>query len=211
MQIESVNTGKARELKGQDKDDRTGIFKTPVSDAIEISDLGLAGDEIVDTRFHGGPDQAVYLYRQEDYDWWSEALEHTVAAGTFGENLTVSGLPSEDMAVGSRLIFSHVTLAITAPRIPCNVLAARMGDSKFIKRFMQAERPGAYCRVVSAGPIRTGETFEVDKSSASEVTIIEVFRAHTGKLTRAELERFLAAPIDIRTRTKWEKKLAALS
>ena len=39
----------------------------------------------------------------------------------------------------------------------------------------------------------------------------EVFRADGRKLTRAELERFLAAPIDIRTRTKWEKALARLA
>jgi hypothetical protein len=64
--------------------------------------------------------------------------------------------------------------------------------------------------VLEPGQLRPGEAFRIDTSAASEVTIVEVFRAESRKLSRAELERFLAAPIDIRTRTKWEQNLAAL-
>ncbi|TNF79047.1 MAG: MOSC domain-containing protein [Gammaproteobacteria bacterium] len=210
MKIESVNVGEAQQFDGPNFKGRTGIFKTPADGPVRIGELGLEGDDIIHKEHHGGPDQAVYLYRQEDYDWWSETLGEPVAAGSFGENLTLSGLPDADMAVGSRLHFEQVILEVSAPRIPCNILAQRMGSPKFAKRFVQAERPGIYCRVIQTGSVSTGESFTIDTSTASEISIVEMFRADSRKLTRDELERFLAAPIDIRTRTKWEQTLAKI-
>ncbi len=207
MQIESVNVGKARQFDGPNFKGRTGIFKMPAPDPVQVGELGLDGDEIIHKEHHGGLDQAVYLYRSEDYDWWSETLGETVAAGTFGENLTLSGLPAADIAIGTRLNFAQVVLEVSAPRIPCNILAQRMGSPKFAKQFVQAERPGIYCRVIQAGPIQAGEQFTIDSAGASDVSIVEIFRADSRKLSRAELERYLAAPIDIRTRSKWEKTL----
>ena len=86
-----------------------------------------------------------------------------------------------------------------------------MGSPKFAKQFVQAERPGLYCRVVEVGPVGAGESFSIDVSAASDVSIVEIFRAEGRRLRREELERFLAAPIDIRTRSKWERKLAKMS
>jgi len=211
MQIQSVNVGKARQFDGPNFKGRTGIFKTATAEPVQIGELGLAGDDIIHTQHHGGPDQAVYLYRQEDYDWWSETLGQTVAAGTFGENLTLSGLPDADAAVGTRLCFDQVILEVSAPRIPCNILAQRMGSPKFAKQFIQAERPGLYCRVIQTGSVSSGESFSVDTSTASDVTIVEMFRADSQKPSRDDLERFLAAPIDSRTRAKWSQKLAKMA
>lgn len=208
MRIECVNVGKARPLQGESFQGSTGIYKTAVDGPVEIGELGLAGDEIIHRKHHGGPDQAVYLYRGEDYAWWSRELDAAVATGTFGENLTLSGLPSADMAIGTRLCFDEVVLEACAPRIPCNILAQRMGNPKFAKQFIRAERPGIYCRVIETGTVRAGEAFTLDASQASAVTILEIFRADTGNADRAALERFLTAPIDVRTRTKWEKVLA---
>ena len=210
MQIASVNVGKARQFDGPNFQGRTGIFKEPATEPVQIGELGLAGDEIIHGQHHGGADQAVYLYRQEDYDWWSETLGEPVGPGTFGENLTLSGLPGADLAVGTRLNFNEVRLEVSAPRIPCNILAQRMGSPKFARQFVQAERPGYYCRVLQTGVVQAGEPFSLDSSSASEVSIVEMFQADSRKLSREELERFLAAPIDIRTRTKWEAKLVKL-
>ena len=171
---------------------------------------GLADDAVLNQEHHGGPDQAVYLYRQEDYDWWTDRLGCNVAAGAFGDNLTVTGLPSPDLAVGTRLILPDALLEVTAPRIPCNTLAERMGDARFAKAFIEAERPGIYCRVLSTGTAGAGDTFTLDTTNASDVTIVEIFRAAYRKLSRDELVRFLAAPIDARNRKAYEKKLSAL-
>lgn len=206
MEILSINTGVCRHLEGRSFNGDTGIFKDPVPSAM-VGELGLEGDVIVDTRHHGGRDQAVYLYRQEDYDWWSTELGTTLKPGTFGENLTVSGLAEPGIAIGSRLRFGTVVLEATAPRIPCNTLAARMGDVGFVKRFMQAGRPGIYCRVLTPGRLQAGEGFDVQPYQGAPVTTLEMFRAWSRRMSPEEIARFLAVPIDLRSRRRLEEKL----
>jgi MOSC domain-containing protein YiiM len=208
MEIVSINVGRRRWLEGRSFNGETGIFKEPVAGPVRVDELGLDADAIVNTRHHGGPDQAMYIYRQEDYDWWSRELGRSLAPGTFGENLTLSGLPSPGVPIGSRLAFTTVVLEATAPRIPCNTLATRIGDTAFIKLFMQAERPGIYCRVVAPGDLRAGEGFVVQEYAGETVTTVEVFRARHRKLEDEEIRRFLAVPIDVRSRKYLEQKLA---
>jgi MOSC domain-containing protein YiiM len=207
VEIVSINVGRRRHLEGRNFDGDTGIFKEPVADPVHVGELGLEGDVIVDTRHHGGLDQAVYLYRQEDYDWWSDELGRALGPGTFGENVTVAGLPAPGMAIGSRLAFEDVVLEASAPRIPCNTLAARMGDAAFVKRFMQVERPGIYCRVVNPGRLRVGEAFQVRPYQGEQVTTVEMFHDWHRKLSEAEMRRYLAVPIDVRSRRHLEEKL----
>lgn len=123
MQVARVNVGRARQLDGKYFEGKTGIFKEPAAGSVTVGELGLANDEIIHSKHHGGPDQAVYLYRQEDYDWWSETMGHPIHAGTFGENLTLRGLPAADITVGARLRFPTLELEVSAPRIPCKILA----------------------------------------------------------------------------------------
>lgn len=210
MRIVSINIGCRRRLEERSFQGETGIFKEPVSGSVATGEAGLEGDAIVDTRHHGGPDQAIYLYRQEDYDWWSEQLQRPLAPGTFGDNLTVSGLPAPGLVIGSRLTFTSVVLEVSAPRIPCNTLAARMGDAAFIKRFMAAERPGVYCRVLSTGDLRPGEAFSLAGAAGPGITTVDLFRGTQRRLSAAELREFLAVPIDARTRAKFESKLNQL-
>ena len=211
MRITSVNVGKARRLEGPSFKGETGIFKEAIAGPIDVGSLGLHGDDVLNGKHHGGPDQAVYAYRQEDYDWWSEQLGRTIAPGTFGDNLTLSGLPTPDLAVGSRLLFNTVGLEVTAPRIPCNTLAERMGDPRFARQFIQAERPGIYFRVLTAGSLQAGDAFTVQPIDGDAVSTLEMFRGAYRKLTRDELMRFLAAPIDVRTRRDYESQLEKLS
>jgi len=210
MEVISVNIGAPERLDGKGFSGETGIFKRPLTGPIEVSELGLHNDAILHTKHHGGPDQAVYLYRQEDYDWWSTELGSTIMPGTFGDNLTLTGLPEANLRVGSRLSFAEIELEVSAPRIPCNILAERMGDARFAKQFIQAERPGLYCRVLRPGSIQTGEAFRLAEPAVDNVSTLDMFRGAYSKLDRSTLERFLNAPIDIRSRSDYETQLAKL-
>lgn len=211
MQVISINVGKPRLLEGRSFSGTTGIFKEPVDAPTRVDTLGIEGDAVLDEKHHGGPDQAVYLYRSEDYDWWSQTLGRQLAPGSFGDNMTVAGLPDPGLPIGSRLCFPEVDLEVTAPRIPCNTLAERMGDAGFVRQFVRAERPGVYCRVLRTGTVSPGQPFTLETDGLESVTTLDMFRAAYRKLDRAELERFLAAPIDIRTRTDFEAKLKSLA
>ena len=210
IRLDSVNVGQSETLRRGDKSTVTGIVKRPVGGLVTVDETGLTGDAIVDTSHHGGADQAVYLYRTEDYAWWAEETGQTFNPGRFGDNLTISGLPPE-LRIGDRLLIREVVLEITAPRIPCNTLALHMGDPGFGLQFRHAERPGVYCRVLSGGKVQAGDSVTFIADEAENAAVLELFRFYYDLRPRVEtLERLLAAPLAARFRTKVEGKLREL-
>jgi MOSC domain-containing protein YiiM len=206
-QLLGINIGEERLLNLGPKPSRTGIFKLPVQ-TVEVTSLGCVGDRIVSEKHHGGPDQAVYVYTQPDYDQWESLEKLKLAPGTFGENLLVSGLDSAAGVIGDRLIFKDVILEVSAPRIPCATLAARMGDPKFVKMFVKMERPGFYCRVIKEGKLSVGESFTYEPTSGPQVTIGDLYKDHYANAPEQErIKLFLSAPIAIRIRKKMELRL----
>ena len=211
MELCSVNLGRTQVLKDGKGGARTGIYKEPTPHPVRLGELGLEGDAICSKKHHGGPDQAVYLYGLPDYDWWRE-LCREVEPGTFGENLTVAGLESGRIRVGDRFRIGEVVLEATGPRIPCNTLARRMGDSSFARRFRDAERPGVYCRVLRPGTVQVGQQVLLEPHAGETVTNLELYRDFfVPELTDAAIRRFLAAPIAIRARLHKEKQLRSLA
>jgi MOSC domain-containing protein YiiM len=211
LRLLSVNIGTEKTIEGAGKSGKTGIFKRGVEGPVAVTSLGLSGDTISDTENHGGVDQAVYLYGAPDYAWWSEELGRELPPGTFGENLTLSGLRSAECCIGDRFLIGPVILEVTAPRIPCSTLSARMGDRMFVKRFMRAERPGLYCRVIRGGEVRASDVVEWERYEGEKVLAIELFRdffdAGTSEST---LRRHLSVPIAERARVQKEEQLERL-
>ena len=211
MRLLSVNVGGDTPIEGAGKSGKTGIFKRPVDGTAEVTTLGLVGDTISDKENHGGPDQAVYVYGTPDYEWWSEELGRHLPPGTFGENLTVSGLESTEYCIGDRFFVGSTVLEVTAPRIPCSTLNARMRDRMFVKRFMRAERPGLYCRVIRGGEVRAGDTLEVERHEGKRVPAVEMFRDFfDADKTEETLRRYLSVPIAARDRAHKEQQLRRL-
>ena len=211
MQLFSVNVGGEEPIENAGKSGKTGIYKRPVDGFIEVTTGGLAGDTISDTKNHGGPDQAVYVFGAPDYEWWSGELGYELSPGTFGENLTITGLKSATTSIGDRLGVGTVILEVTAPRIPCATLGARMGDPLFVKRFRWAGRPGVYCRVIEEGKVRAGDSVEVQPPGGGRVPVLEVFRDFFDPEPGEEaIRRQLAAPIAGRARVEKEKQLGEL-
>jgi MOSC domain-containing protein YiiM len=211
MQLISINIGQKQTLQNGDKLEITGIYKLPVYESVQITSLGIKKDFVGSPKHHGGPDQAVYIYGMTDYEWWSTELGRTIGAGTFGENLTVSDLESAKFNIGDYLHIGVITLQVTAPRIPCSTFAKRMEDSKFVKRFRSAERPGLYCRVIKEGIVTAGDEVRVEAYIGETISLVQMYRDYYEKnKSRETLERHLAAPIAIRARVEAEAELNKL-
>ena len=175
MELLSIQIGKAEPTPA--KSGLTGFFKKPVP-AAQITDQGLVGDVICDTKHHGGVDQAVYLFGEEDRLWWETKLARPTPPGFFGENLLISDLCSAGLVIGDILEIGDVMLQITSPRIPCATYAAHIGSGQAIKAFYAAERPGAYARVLRAGSVTTGMAVTQLPFDGPKVTIIDNMRAY---------------------------------
>jgi MOSC domain-containing protein YiiM len=166
----------------------TGIVKQPTARPVLLRapgakttglGSGVVGDRIIDTRHHGGHDQAVYAYAREDYDWWEERLGRALPGGLFGENLTTEGVDVNGALVGERWRIGEAVLEAVLPRIPCKTFAARIGEPQWIKRFTERARPGAYLRVVAPGYISAGDEVTVAYRPGHDLSIAELFRALT--------------------------------
>ena len=210
MRLESINIGRAETIAFGGKTMETGICKYPVAGAVQVTVDGLPQDAILAVQHHGGPDQAIYAYSADDYDWWAQATGREFSPGLFGENLTIRDMPS-DMRVGDRLLIGEVVLEATAPRIPCNTFAVRMQDQEFGRAFRDAERPGIYFRVLNEGEIEAGDPVTFIESGDFDVTIVDLFRyKYRLQHDPADLRRYLDAPLAERMRVEIEKKLAGM-
>jgi MOSC domain-containing protein YiiM len=205
----SVNIADVRDLEVAGRVVPTGIFKLPVSGRVEVGIEGLAGDVQADRRVHGGPDQAVYAYAREDIDWWEERLDRELEDGAFGENLTLRGVDASAALVGERWRVGGALLEVSAPRLPCGKLATKMGDPWFLRTFSDADRPGAYLRVIELGAVGAGDPVEVVSRPDHDVDVALAARALRGD--RDLIPRLLDAPQLPERALRWAKRQAALT
>jgi MOSC domain-containing protein YiiM len=183
FRIRSVNVGTPRPQEWA-AIGRTAIEKHPVTGPVRARTLGLEGDQVADTRHHGGVDQAVYAFAREDLDRWVERLGAPLRDGVFGENLTTSGYDVNAAEVGERWRVGTVLLEVASIRTPCNDFKGWMGVGGFdttgwVKRFAADARPGPYLRVVEEGELSAGDEVEVVHRPGHGVTVSHMFRALT--------------------------------
>ncbi|MCC9158768.1 MOSC domain-containing protein [Streptomyces parvulus] len=201
MKLLSVNLGRAKSVPYTDHPRGvTGIDKRPANGPVRVAApgpkgvgaSGLAGDAVCDTRHHGGDDQAVYAVAREDLDAWEHELGRPLADGSFGENLTTTGLDVSGALIGERWrVGPDLLLEVTSGRIPCRTFQGHMGEERWMKRFMEKAAPGAYFRVVEPGEIRAGDAVRIVHRPEHDVTVALQFRAVTTQ--RELLPRLLAA------------------
>jgi MOSC domain-containing protein YiiM len=178
----SVNVVHARIPDVRGDLDETAIDKRGIAGRVRVRPaaagaVGLEGDQVVDVRHHGGPDQAVYAYAVEDLRWWSDELGRELAPGVFGENLTTEGLDVTGAVIGERWRVggSGLVVEVTVPRIPCATFQGRMGEPHWVKRFTEHGAPGAYLRVLHEGDAGAGDGLDVVHRPDHGVTIGDVF------------------------------------
>jgi len=184
----SVNCARARPNPFKETE-VTGIEKLPTTQPVQVRapgtkadglGSGLVGDTIGDRANHGGDEQAVYAYPREELDHWQEVLGRELPSGTFGENLTTTGLDISRALIGERWqIGDEVVLQVTCPRIPCSTFRGWINETGWLKTFTAAAIPGAYLSVVTPGFVRSGDLLEVVHRPGHDVTVATVFRALT--------------------------------
>jgi MOSC domain-containing protein YiiM len=168
----SVNVGRPKQIAvRRGRPLMSAIGKQPVEGRVRVEGVNVAGDDQADRRVHGGPDKSVYVYAREDAAWWEAQLERTLPPGMFGENLTTEGLDVTGAVIGERWRIGTVVLEVCQPRLPCAKLGTRFGDLTMVKRFAEASRPGAYCRIVTEGELGAGDEIEVLSRPEHGITV----------------------------------------
>ena len=176
MRLLSISSGKVAPLFGNHHPDyksvASAIVKTRVSDLItpapiEISKLGVKGDEQADLSVHGGIEKAIYVYPAEHYAFWNALLtretKQTVKLqhGALGENFTIEGLLETEVFVGDVLHIGDLEFSVVKLREPCFKFNAKMKYKGAAKAMLQSGFSGWYLRVNQTGLLAAGTPITV--------------------------------------------------
>jgi MOSC domain-containing protein YiiM len=194
VRLVQVRTGHARRIDGH----VTAYGKTPREGPVEARSLGLIGDEVANTRVHGGPEKAVYAYAASNYPLWAaENPRHAakLVPGGFGENLLIEGLDEATACIGDRWRVGTALVEICQPRQPCATLARWFGDPLIVKAMVLNGRSGWYLRVAQDGAMTAGDPMQLEYRPAGAWSIARVLQAsYRSPPDRAELAELAQAP-----------------
>jgi len=175
--VVSVNVGMPRTLETTTRPVTTAIWKSPVTGRVRTRGVNLEGDGQADRRNHGGPHKAIYAYAREDLDHWERHLGRPLGPGAMGENLTTLGIDVNGALIGERWAVGSTILEVSEPRSPCYRLGLRHGDRTLPRVFVEAQRPGAYLRILEQGTIGAGDEIAVVSRPDHSVSVQLAFRA----------------------------------
>ncbi|WAC54197.1 MOSC domain-containing protein [Gordonia sp. SL306] len=159
----------------------SGIDKRPLAGRIAVGELGLMPDHVVDTKYHGGIEQAIYAYSEHEALRWAEELGRELPSGWFGENLRIDGLPTTDAVVGERWEIGGDGLVVetTIPRTPCRTFAVWAEERRWVKRFLDRADTGCYLRVVTPGSVGAGDAVHIVRRPDHRVTVRDLVSGTT--------------------------------
>jgi MOSC domain-containing protein YiiM len=176
MKVISTNIGKRAIHQFKNKIAETGIFKNPTTEPIFLGLEDVENDDVVDRKYHGGIDQAVYAYSANHYEYWKKLYPHLdFNFGMFGENLTISDLDETTICVGDVYQLGNSLVEVTKPREPCFKLIFRFQNETIVKQFWDTTFSGVYFKVLQTGTVQTGDVLEMIEKSVNQPTIAEVY------------------------------------
>jgi MOSC domain-containing protein YiiM len=136
----SVNVGMPKDVSWHGKTVHTGIWKDPVTGPRMVRRLNIEGD--------GGEQRAVFVYQIQSYEHWQRHFgRDDLSYGNFGENLTVDGLPDDEVCIGDRYRIGEAEFEVTQPRVTCYRVGLRLDEPQLPALLVSHHRPGFYMRV----------------------------------------------------------------
>jgi ferredoxin-NADP reductase/MOSC domain-containing protein YiiM len=173
--LTSVNVGMPREIAWNHRTVYTGAWKQPVTGPRMVRRLNIDGDGQGDLAGHGGENRAVLVYQLDSYRHWAKEFHRgDLAPGTLGENLTVDGLPDDEVCIGDRYQIGQAVFEVTQPRVTCYRAGMRIGEPRMAALLVSHRRPGFYCRVITEGEVEAGQEIVKIGSGPEQVTVAEI-------------------------------------
>ena len=171
----SVNVGLPRDIRWEGRIVHTAVWKQPVAGRVMARRLNLDGDGQGDLAGHGGEHRAVMVYQLDSYRYWEAYLQrHDFEYGQFGENLTVDGLPDNEVCIGDRYRIGSALFEVTQPRVTCYRVGIRMNNPAMPALLVSHGRPGFYFRVIEEGEIGKGDEIVKVADGPEHVTVQEI-------------------------------------
>jgi ferredoxin-NADP reductase/MOSC domain-containing protein YiiM len=171
----SVNVGMPKDVAWNRRTVYTGAWKQPVTGSRMVRRLNVDGDGQGDLGGHGGENRAVLVYQLDSYRHWARVFDRDdLVPGLLGENLTVDGLPDDEVCIGDRYRIGQAVFEVTQPRVTCYRAGMRIGEPRMAALLVSHRRPGFYCRVITEGEVEAGQQIQKIGSGPEHVTVAEI-------------------------------------
>jgi ferredoxin-NADP reductase/MOSC domain-containing protein YiiM len=170
----SVNVGKPKNVPWQGKTVHTGVWKHPVDGPAMVRRLNIDGDGQGDLNGHGGEQRAVLVYQIDSYRHWARHFgRDDLSYGSFGENLTIDGLPDDEVCIGDRYRIGEAEFEVTQPRVTCYRVGMRLGQPELPALLVSHHRPGFYMRVITEGRVQAGDQIVTTRSGPHALSVAD--------------------------------------
>jgi ferredoxin-NADP reductase/MOSC domain-containing protein YiiM len=192
----SVNVGMPKDVPWHGKTVYTGVWKEPVAGPQMVRRLNIDGDGQGDKQGHGGEQRAVLVYQVQSCEYWRRQLgRDDLTHGSFGENLTVDGLPDDEVCIGDRYRIGEAEFEVTQPRVTCYRLGMRLDTPELPELLVSQHRPGFYMRVISEGHIKAGDPIVKTRTGPGGLSVADTdARLSLPDRDRAKLQVALTIP-----------------
>ena len=107
--------------------------------------------------------------------------------GSFGENLTTSGLLESDVCIGDRFTIGTAEVVVTQPRLPCFKLNLKFDRDDMVKRFLASHFTGFYFRVLREGEVGAGDEIVPVHQDENRVSVLDALRLYLRESDSSEL------------------------
>lgn len=212
INVQAINIkGQAQLLIAKHQQVITAYQKEPIlTSSIFLTFTGFEGDIVVDKKHHGGNDKAVCCYNADRFTHWKNTLGFDMAAGAFGENLTLSGSAAleENVCIGDRYKLGDSIVEVSEPRGPCYVIGIRYNLKKFPQLCQQTGYTGFYFRTIKEGWVQKTDNLIHLSSHPQKITVMQVnhTRYHDSK-NKVALQQL----VNLKELTlEWRQKLEVL-
>ena len=168
----SVNVGLPENVAWRGKTVYTGIWKHPVHGPAMVRRLNIDGDGQGDLNGHGGEQRTVLAYQIQAYQHWQRYFgREDFSYGTFGEDLTVDGLPDDEVCIGDRYRIGEAEFEVTQPRVTCYRVGLRLGEPELPALLVSHHRPSFYMRVIREGHVQAGDEIVKIRTGPGALTV----------------------------------------
>ena len=159
--------------------ERTSAIAKRPTQSVELTPLGLRGDQQADRVNHGGPERALLQYCARHYADWRRELPTAAALGPpgFGENLSASVMDEDSVCIGDIYRIGGAQVQVSQPRSPCWKLNARSSVPDLALRVQESARCGWLYRVLQPGRLTVGDAIELLERPQPGMTIATLMHA----------------------------------
>lgn len=160
--LHSIFVGQPKTITDDRGSWTSSIYRDPVLTPVQAQKGGLVGDKVAQP-YHGGPDADICVHLLDHYRFWNDQYGMDLRPGFVGENFTLDQITEDEVCVGDIVRVGTALFQVSGSRTPCANLARRIGRKDWVKLTIRENRLGFYMRVLEAGTVQPGDTWQMQE------------------------------------------------